>query len=106
MSLPILSDHRPIALTEVDQALHDLHPNKDDWTEFERSNMERALYKFLTARKDSALCSPKDSHQTWIGLSKPSLPPADGLVCATEQARHASSRSHVALAIGAESRLK
>jgi hypothetical protein len=105
MSLPILSDHRPITPTEVTQALRDLHPNKDDWTVFERSNMERALYKFWTARKDE-LCSPKDSHQIWIGLSRPSLPPADGLVCATEQARHASSPLPVRPAIEEESQLK
>ena len=39
-----------ITQEEVTQALYYLHPNKDDWTPFERSNMERALYKFWVSR--------------------------------------------------------
>ena len=37
----------PITPEDVDDALHHLHPNKDDWTIFERTNMERALHLFL-----------------------------------------------------------
>jgi hypothetical protein len=43
--------HTPITQKEVAQALHDLHPNKSDWTPFEVSNMERALFIFWTKRK-------------------------------------------------------
>ena len=49
----------PITPAEVSVALQYLHPNKDDWTLFERSNMERALYKFWAARiagKDGSTC--------------------------------------------------
>lgn len=45
----------PITLEDVDEVLHNLHPNKDDWTAFERSNMERALYLFLIKR--SRVCA-------------------------------------------------
>lgn len=56
-------NHRPITPEEVTTALTLLHPNKDDWTPFERSNMERALYKFWIARiagasKDEILRRP------------------------------------------------
>jgi len=41
----------PVTEAEVNEALHNLHPNKDDWTAFERSNMERALYLFWNKRR-------------------------------------------------------
>ena len=41
----------PVTADEVSEALHNLHPNKDDWTTFERSNMERALYLFWNKRR-------------------------------------------------------
>jgi hypothetical protein len=47
--------HKEITQDEVTEALHHLHPNKDDWTPFERSNMERALYRFWIARIAGAL---------------------------------------------------
>lgn len=43
-------NRKPITQEEVSEALRNLHPNKDDWTPFERSNMERALYLFWIAR--------------------------------------------------------
>ena len=41
----------PVTKEEIDMALHYVHPNKDDWTAFERSNMERALYLFWNRRR-------------------------------------------------------
>ena len=43
-------NHKPITELEISAALHSLHPNKTDWTPFEVSNMERALYLFWIAR--------------------------------------------------------
>jgi hypothetical protein len=43
-------EHMPIKREEVDEALRNLHPNKTDWTPFERSNMERVLYRFWEQR--------------------------------------------------------
>jgi hypothetical protein len=41
----------PVTPDEVSEALHHLHPNKDDWTIYERTNMERALYLFWNKRR-------------------------------------------------------
>ena len=41
----------PVTQEEVSEALHYLHPNKDDWEPFERSNMERALFLFWNKRR-------------------------------------------------------
>jgi hypothetical protein len=45
---------QPITAEEITAALAHLHPNKADWTCFERSNMERALYLFLQERAKRA----------------------------------------------------
>ena len=50
---------KPITQDEVTEALKNLHPNKDDWTSFERSNMERALYRFWIARIAGTLVARK-----------------------------------------------
>ena len=53
--------HDPITSEEVDDALHNLHPNKTDWEPFERSNMERALFLFWLKRfKRETSKSPAD----------------------------------------------